>query len=115
MYRFSFFFFQAEDGIRDLYVTGVQTCALPILIPARGVIRTLPWVVDGDQSRCLGVTLRGEVAMPFDQPRVECLQARADLRPPRFRRQLPDPLQRQGMHRRLTDPCRLYRERRRSR
>src|SRR6266403_4742814 len=27
---FLFFFFQAEDGIRDLYVTGVQTCALPI-------------------------------------------------------------------------------------
>src|SRR6266576_5425772 len=25
-----FFFFQAEDGIRGLYVTGVQTCALPI-------------------------------------------------------------------------------------
>src|SRR6266496_6251702 len=25
-----FFFFQAEDGIRALYVTGVQTCALPI-------------------------------------------------------------------------------------
>src|SRR5690349_23414625 len=25
-----FFFFQAEDGIRDLYETGVQTCALPI-------------------------------------------------------------------------------------
>src|SRR5215471_5008332 len=29
---FYFFFFQAEDGIRDLYVTGVQTCALPISI-----------------------------------------------------------------------------------
>src|SRR3989440_4274846 len=29
---FFFFFFQAEDGIRDLIVTGVQTCALPILI-----------------------------------------------------------------------------------
>src|SRR3989440_4146170 len=28
--RFLFFFFQAEDGIRDLIVTGVQTCALPI-------------------------------------------------------------------------------------
>src|SRR5699024_12049267 len=28
---FSFFFFQAEDGIRDRNVTGVQTCALPIL------------------------------------------------------------------------------------
>src|SRR5699024_11579127 len=28
---FYFFFFQAEDGIRDRNVTGVQTCALPIL------------------------------------------------------------------------------------
>src|SRR5207253_4208670 len=27
-----FFFFQAEDGIRDGHVTGVQTCALPILV-----------------------------------------------------------------------------------
>src|SRR5690606_39855561 len=27
-----FFFFQAEDGIRDFHVTGVQTCALPILL-----------------------------------------------------------------------------------
>src|SRR5438046_10190422 len=28
----SFFFFQAEDGIRDWSVTGVQTCALPIWV-----------------------------------------------------------------------------------
>ena len=28
--RLVFFFFQAEDGIRDHCVTGVQTCALPI-------------------------------------------------------------------------------------
>src|SRR5437763_13221999 len=28
----SFFFFQAEDGIRDTSVTGVQTCALPISV-----------------------------------------------------------------------------------
>src|SRR2546425_8047655 len=28
--KFVFFFFQAEDGIRDKLVTGVQTCALPI-------------------------------------------------------------------------------------
>src|SRR6266496_6039740 len=34
LYFFFFFFFQAEDGIRDLYVTGVQTCALPISDPA---------------------------------------------------------------------------------
>src|SRR5690606_39521555 len=27
---YDFFFFQAEDGIRDFHVTGVQTCALPI-------------------------------------------------------------------------------------
>src|SRR2546421_8585939 len=31
---FSIFFFQAEDGIRDLIVTGVQTCALPIYLPS---------------------------------------------------------------------------------
>src|SRR2546430_3253704 len=30
VYLLFFFFFQAEDGIRDLTVTGVQTCALPI-------------------------------------------------------------------------------------
>src|SRR5712664_4422361 len=36
----SFFFFQAEDGIRDLIVTGVQTCALPIFPPA--VLLQLP-------------------------------------------------------------------------
>src|SRR5436309_6752052 len=33
-YSLFFFFFQAEDGIRDFHVTGVQTCALPILVPA---------------------------------------------------------------------------------
>src|SRR2546429_2973102 len=31
---FVFFFFQAEDGIRDVAVTGVQTCALPICVEA---------------------------------------------------------------------------------
>src|SRR2546425_10816178 len=31
-----FFFFQAEDGIRDKLVTGVQTCALPIYRGSRG-------------------------------------------------------------------------------
>src|SRR6266511_5203100 len=34
IYKFFFFFFQAEDGIRDFHVTGVQTCALPISIEA---------------------------------------------------------------------------------
>src|SRR6266496_4129692 len=36
------FFFQAEDGIRDLYVTGVQTCALPICAPAKGIAEPAP-------------------------------------------------------------------------
>src|SRR5690606_41142204 len=31
-----FFFFQAEDGIRDFHVTGVQTCALPICAGPKG-------------------------------------------------------------------------------
>src|SRR5215469_3969045 len=37
------FFFQAEDGIRDLYVTGVQTCALPI---SRGAALRLALVLE---------------------------------------------------------------------
>src|SRR5438132_12038340 len=36
LFYFFFFFFQAEDGIRDHCVTGVQTCALPILRAGRG-------------------------------------------------------------------------------
>src|ERR1041385_8251804 len=45
---FFFFFFKGEDGIRDVAVTGVQTCALPIttrdrrLRPARPRRRRLP-------------------------------------------------------------------------
>src|SRR3712207_7246469 len=35
-----FFFFQAEDGIRDIGVTGVQTCALPISF-RRAIVRLL--------------------------------------------------------------------------
>src|SRR5690554_7083805 len=34
---FSTFFFQPEDGIRDADVTGVQTCALPIYLPAADI------------------------------------------------------------------------------
>src|SRR3712207_688078 len=45
---FSFFFFQAEDGIRDIGVTGVQTCALPISDTIRRTYRHL--VVDEYQD-----------------------------------------------------------------
>src|SRR2546427_2418831 len=45
-----FFFFQAEDGIRDLTVTGVQTCALPILrfYNQRGTAEQ--WIKEGEQA-----------------------------------------------------------------
>src|SRR5437879_7310298 len=36
-----FLFFQAEDGIRDTSVTGVQTCALPILVSPREALGQL--------------------------------------------------------------------------
>src|SRR5256886_14522568 len=43
-----FFFFQAEDGIRDLTVTGVQTCALPIfeVPPLRGRRGDIPQLLE---------------------------------------------------------------------
>ena len=56
------FFFQAEDGIRDDLVTGVQTCALPILwlccvfVSVRGLSLV---VASGghSSSRCAGLSL----------------------------------------------------------
>src|SRR5437879_7653877 len=45
---FFFFFFQAEDGIRDTSVTGVQTCALPICFSEAALIMaTLPLALVG--------------------------------------------------------------------
>src|SRR5690625_6269906 len=45
----SFFFFQAEDGIRDGHVTGVQTCALPIIeVVNGGDISKEAYVGDGE-------------------------------------------------------------------
>src|SRR2546430_9162332 len=58
---YSVFFFQAEDGIRDLTVTGVQTCALPIF-SVKNLVKT--YVVGEVEVRALrGVNLdveRGE-------------------------------------------------------
>src|SRR5206468_6763305 len=52
------FFFQAEDGIRDLIVTGVQTCALPI---CRRYRSSMSWWIDtGDSTmKCSGHAARG--------------------------------------------------------
>src|SRR2546425_7233629 len=50
--QFCFFFFQAEDGIRDKLVTGVQTCALPIYFDLDGLnhvgVRQQPCRLCGD-------------------------------------------------------------------
>src|SRR5215216_5561676 len=42
-----FFFFQAEDGIRDDLVTGVQTCALPIFVAGVGISTLFSLVIVG--------------------------------------------------------------------
>src|SRR2546426_5375988 len=55
---FFFFFFQAEDGIRDYKVTGVQTCALPICDG------TLTWVRSMRPLLPLGVKRRISVESP---------------------------------------------------
>src|SRR5437763_16809150 len=47
------FFFQAEDGIRDTSVTGVQTCALPILSQPRNGRPTGASQAGGRRSRAL--------------------------------------------------------------
>src|SRR5688572_5981488 len=81
---FVFFFFQAEDGIRDLTVTGVQTCALPIWL--RGVIdrmKSLEYHVGGQPVR---VIVDG---VPSPQGRTQAQKAAAFARhADRYRRGL---------------------------
>src|SRR2546430_9673578 len=62
------FFFQAEDGIRDLTVTGVQTCALPIFLPggvglahADGRTVMAPLTAPGDRLRIRVDRTKGNV------------------------------------------------------
>src|SRR6266498_4382731 len=57
-----FFFFQAEDGIRDADVTGVQTCALPIWFAGRlpGRFTMLPFLRD-DTWAAGGAGLGGRI------------------------------------------------------
>src|SRR5256885_9809889 len=56
-----FFFFQAEDGIRDYKVTGVQTCALPILemVVVTGVEMFRKLLDEGQAGDNVGLLLRG--------------------------------------------------------
>src|SRR5437763_15852756 len=89
IFVFFFFFFQAEDGIRDTSVTGVQTCALPIL-------RELPQF------------------NAFRAPVTLTMQVRLDIGPSRERQQLTQMLdrgrtqqgQRRSEERRVGKECR---------
>src|SRR2546430_7310080 len=67
-----FFFFQAEDGIRDLTVTGVQTCALPIFLASGSSFpRSLPADGSGAQSAKRGsspVTVAGAAPVSHRLP-----------------------------------------------
>src|SRR5690349_21894959 len=75
----SLFFFQAEDGIRDLYVTGVQTCALPIS-PGLGGAR--PHARRHRRRRSVaGVLPRARAGGDLDGPPVRPLVARPAIEP----------------------------------
>src|SRR2546430_6042145 len=58
-----FFFFQAEDGIRDLTVTGVQTCALPIWLPPHWAAAHTTGVTSSCRTTGGGRAPRGRIAI----------------------------------------------------
>src|SRR2546429_3768104 len=63
---FIYFFFQAEDGIRDVAVTGVQTCALPIYgLPHSPLGRIAVRVAPRDSNRVYALIETGD-GVPMD-------------------------------------------------
>src|SRR5215211_7110411 len=82
-----FFFFQAEDGIRDHCVTGVQTCALPIFEPVLVAVQAVPAAPARiDRPLVLGVLLRDRLPEDLPEGDGEALERperlRAHLRAP---------------------------------
>src|SRR5205807_4479799 len=63
IYFVFYFFFQAEDGIRDYKVTGVQTCALPIFFNATSIL-LLALVTPFAHAQSTGGRIRGTVTDP---------------------------------------------------
>src|SRR2546428_3852617 len=75
---FIFFFFQAEDGIRDLIVTGVQTCALPICEVTSEIVDAL--VERGIFRMLLPKSLGGAELDPLrSEEHTSELQSRSDI------------------------------------
>src|SRR5690606_41151803 len=64
------FFFQAEDGIRDFHVTGVQTCALPIYTIHGLALAWELFEVDYDNTSIDQATLVTEIRQPDGKPDV---------------------------------------------
>src|SRR5690606_32980744 len=69
------FFFQAEDGIRDFHVTGVQTCALPISFTALAPTDPLGVVTTGWQAFPFGWAFDVSTALPPGGALATLLQA----------------------------------------
>src|SRR5690606_40061987 len=80
------FFFQAEDGIRDFHVTGVQTCALPICTPSRwhrviaGVTAEYSDTRSNSPSRATCSIRSSTVSRTRDSRRLAALPARKGMR-----------------------------------
>src|SRR2546429_6827664 len=70
------FFFQAEDGIRDVAVTGVQTCALPIF-PGHGFEESLEQI-DRDREEGRRVVLGGDLRHRLQVAQLDGGGLRAD-------------------------------------
>src|SRR5207302_6449327 len=60
------FFFQAEDGIRDFHVTGVQTCALPICFSSWTPVTASYGTLGTIFASADGTTLAASIAFPPD-------------------------------------------------
>src|SRR5256886_3649773 len=63
------FFFQAEDGIRDLTVTGVQTCALPILMVMIARERSIITITEVPGVSTIDL-VSGRISVAVDKSRV---------------------------------------------
>src|SRR5690606_14297007 len=63
------FFFQAEDGIRDFHVTGVQTCALPILVEM--TMSDHAWHVVKNTFKVTGFVGAGSKPTPLSKEEVD--------------------------------------------
>src|SRR5256885_8416419 len=82
----TFFFFQAEDGIRDYKVTGVQTCALPISTKSKNLSRLTgtPIAVQEVHQYTEAHTIQSyqaEIGQPsVDRPALLCFAIRSEER-----------------------------------